>query len=77
MNCGVGCRHSSDPEWLWRRPAAADPITPLAWEPPYAAGVALKRQKTRKEGERKEGRKRERKEGRWFKLLINLWHFIT
>ena len=30
--------------WLWRRPAAAAPIRPLAWEPPYAAGVALKRQ---------------------------------
>ena len=22
--------------WLWRRPAAAAPIGPLAWEPPYA-----------------------------------------
>ena len=24
------------------RPAAAAPIRPLAWEPPYAAGVAIK-----------------------------------
>ena len=24
------------------RPAAAAPIRPLAWEPPYAAGAALK-----------------------------------
>ena len=32
--------------WLWCRPAAAAaPIRPLAWEPPYAAGVALERQK--------------------------------
>ena len=31
--------------WLWRRPAATALIGPLAQEPPYAAGVALKRQK--------------------------------
>ena len=28
--------------WLWRRPAAAAPMKPLAWELPYAAGAALK-----------------------------------
>ena len=28
--------------WLWHRLAAAAPIPPLAWELPYAAGVALK-----------------------------------
>ena len=28
--------------WLWRRPAAVTPIRPLAWEPPYASGTALK-----------------------------------
>ena len=26
--------------WLWRRPVAADPIGPLAWEAPYVVGVA-------------------------------------
>ena len=31
--------------WLWCRAA---PIGPLAWEPPYAAGVALKSQKKKK-----------------------------
>ena len=31
--------------WLWRRRAAEAPIQPLAWELPYAAGVALKRKK--------------------------------
>ena len=33
-----------DPEllWLWCRPAAVAPIQPLAWEPLYATGVALK-----------------------------------
>ena len=29
-------------------PAAVALIRPLAWEPPYAASVALKRQKTKK-----------------------------
>ena len=29
--------------WLWCRPAATAPIRPLAWEPPYALGVALKK----------------------------------
>ena len=28
--------------WLWYRPAAATPIQPLAWKPPYAAGMAMK-----------------------------------
>ena len=31
------------------RPAAVAPIGPLAWEPPYAVGAALKGQKTKKE----------------------------
>ena len=44
MSCGVGHRWGSDPTllWLWWRPAAVAPVRPLAWEPPYAAGVALK-----------------------------------
>ena len=33
--------------WLWRRPETTAPIRPLAWEPPYASGVSLKRQKTK------------------------------
>ena len=28
--------------WLWQGPEAAAPIGPLAWELPYAAGVAIK-----------------------------------
>ena len=46
MSCGVGHRHSSDPVllWLWYRQAAVALIGPLAWEPPYAMGMALKRQ---------------------------------
>ena len=38
----VGCRCSSDLALLWQRPAAAAPMRPLAWEPPHAAGAALK-----------------------------------
>ena len=34
--------------WLWRRLSVAAPIRPLAWEPPYAAGAALKRPKKKK-----------------------------
>ena len=33
--------------WLWRRLEATALIRPLAWEPPYAADVALKGQKTK------------------------------
>ena len=51
VSCDVGHRHGLDPAlpWLWRRLAVAAPIQPLAWEPPYAAGAALKkRQKSKK-----------------------------
>ena len=53
MSCGVSLRHGSDPAllWLWRRLAAIAPIRTLAWEPPYAADVALKRQKMKKKVE--------------------------
>ena len=34
--------------WLWYRPAATALIGPLAWEPPYVVGEALKRQKKKK-----------------------------
>ena len=46
MSCGVGCRHSMDLAllWLWCRLAATGPIGPLDWEPPYAVGMALKKQ---------------------------------
>ena len=50
VSCGAGHRCGSDPElmWLWRRLAATAPIRPLAWGPPYATGMALKRQKKKK-----------------------------
>ena len=47
VNCGVGHRRGSDPMllWLWCRQAAIAPIRLLAWELPYATGVAIKRPK--------------------------------
>ena len=47
MSCGIGLRRGSDLAllWLWRRPVAVAPIQPLAWEPPYVVGVALKSKK--------------------------------
>ena len=47
VSCGVGRRHGWDLVWLWLwcGLAAAAPIRPLAWEPPYAAGAALKKKK--------------------------------
>ena len=43
MSYGVGCRHGLDLALLclWCRLATAAPIQPLAWELPYAVGVAL------------------------------------
>ena len=64
MSCGVGRRCGSDPAllWLWRRLAATAPIGPLAWEPPYAKGEALKNKskqkselRNRKDGVRRDG----------------------
>ena len=61
MSCGMGRRRGSDPAllWLWCRPVATAPIRPLAWEPPYAMGVALKRQKKKtKENDKKKKKKK-------------------
>ena len=46
-SCGVGRRCCSDPTllWLWCRLATVAPIQPLAWKPPYAVSVALKKKK--------------------------------
>ena len=38
--------------WLWHRPGAAALIQPLAWELPYATGVALKSGGKKKGGSR-------------------------
>ena len=45
MNCGVCPIFGLDLVLLlfWHRLVATTPIQPLAWEPPYAADVALKK----------------------------------
>ena len=43
--------------WLWCRLAAIAPIRSLAWEPPYAMGAVLKRQKKKKKKKEKKKRK--------------------
>ena len=50
MSCGIGHRRGSDLAllWLWCRPLAIAPVQPLAWEPPYVMGVALKKKKKKK-----------------------------
>ena len=56
MSCGVGRRRGSEPQLLWlrHRLAATALIRPLAWEPPYPTGVALKHiKKTKKERKKK------------------------
>ena len=60
MSYGVGCRYGSDPAllWLWRRLVATVPIGPLAWEPPYAEGAALKK------------KKKKLRQDRWFQVAL-------
>ena len=50
LSYGVGHRLSLDLAllWVWCRLAAAAPIQPLVWEPPYATGLALKKKKKKR-----------------------------
>ena len=65
VSCGVGHRCGLDLAllWLWCRLAAATLIQSLAWELPYASGVALK--------------KKEKKIKHLFVVLAVLMSFIT
>ena len=49
MRCDVVYRYGSGLAllWLWSRLAAAATVRPLAWELPYAKGMALKRERER------------------------------
>ena len=65
MSCDIGRRRGVDLVLLWL--AAAALIRPLAWEPPYAAGEALKkRQKTEKKKKKTTPPKKPTKEGAHF-----------
>jgi len=59
MSCDVACRCGSDLAllWLWCTPTATALIRPLAWEPPYAASEALKRQKLKIKKRKENGQK--------------------
>ena len=55
MSCGVGRRRGLDCVllWLWCRPEVTAATRPLAWEPPYAVGVAPEKgKKTKKKKKR-------------------------
>ena len=74
MSHGVGHRHGSDCAllWLWYRPEATALIRPLAWDPPYASGVALKNKNKHKKW-RKGGN-----EGAYsIQLKLHLYRTIT
>ena len=62
LSCGLGHRSGSDGSrvlWLWCRLAAVSLIGPLAWEPTYAVGAALKKQQNKtKQKNRKKQRER-------------------
>ena len=45
VSYGGGHRYGLDPVLLWLWLATGALIRPLAWEPPYVAGTALKRPK--------------------------------
>ena len=60
MICGVGCRYGLDLVLLWRRPAATALIQPLAWEPPYALGLAERKERERERKDRRKGERENR-----------------
>ena len=72
MSCGSGCRGGSDLLllWLWCRLAATALIQPLAWEPPYATGTALKN-KTNKQTKKQNHTKKSIKIFLWQLCHIN------
>ena len=55
MSCGIGRRRGSDPALLclWHRRVATALIGPLAWKPPFAAGAALEKAKTKNQKKKK------------------------
>ena len=55
MSCSVGQRHGLGLALLslWCKPASTALIGPLSWEPLYATGAALERQKEKKRKQNK------------------------
>ena len=75
MSCGVALGQGSDPTllWLWCRPAAVALFWPLTREPPYAAGAALKRPKTKKKDKIRSSHCGAAGRGSGLCLCSNLW----
>ena len=71
MSCGVGRRRNSDPTlvWLWCRLTVTAPIRPLAREPPYTVGAALKK-KTK-------GKKKKKRKGMYTYVQLNHYSVIN
>ena len=59
MSCSVGRRCGSDLALLWLWLVSVALIRPLAWECPYAVGVALKSKKKKKKNKKKKEREKE------------------
>ena len=79
MGCGVGRRRDSDLALLWLccRLAATTPIRLLAWEPPYAAGAALKIQNDKKKKQKDSKHiKQELRERNQLEMLPFLSHYL-
>ena len=74
VSYGVGCRHGLDPVllWLWHKLAAVALIWPLAWEPPYAAGVALEKTKKKKKKDIILGSRNKKFQFFYYRLCISL-----
>ena len=75
MSSGVGHRHGSDLAllWLWHRQAATARIGLLAWEPPYAAGAALEKQKDKKKKKKRERARERIKKGTEIRFFFLFW----
>ena len=72
MSYDIDTRCGSDPAllWLWRRLAGTALIRLLAWKPPYAGGVALKRKKKKKKTKRKVNSPASVMQNSFFKLFF-------
>ena len=75
MSCGVGCRGGLDLALLWCRPAATALAQALAWEPPYAAGAALKSKKKTKNKKQKNKTKPRNPQNTAYQLYFNKKNF--
>ena len=74
MSCGVGPRCGSDLAMLrlWCRLAAVALIRPLAWDPPYATGMALKSKKKKKEKKKRNEKEKEKEKKSCLLKEVNL-----